>query len=64
MKTKAFDNCRKADKFKEEEPERYTQLITKLAELEDSRAKIKEMREWEREVVHAIHDLQPPYEAT
>ena len=58
-----IENCAKADKFKEEEPEKYQQLITTLAELEDCRERIKEMRLWERDVIDRIHELDPPYEA-
>ena len=54
-----IENCAKADKFKEEEPEKYQQLITTLAELEDCRERIKEMRLWERDVIDRIHELDP-----
>ncbi len=59
-----FSNDKKADKYAEANPEQYQQLLTKLAELEDVREKIKELRYYETEIVSEISELEPPYKAT
>ena len=59
-----FENCRKADKFKEQQPDKYKQLLTRLEELQDCRNQIAELRHWETETLFEIHQLAPPYEAT
>ena len=60
----SFENCRRADAFKEKEPEKYQTLLKRLAELQDCRAKMAELRFWETETLYEIHQLAPPYEAT
>ena len=58
-----FTNDRHADRFKEKEPERYTQLLRELAQLEDIRIQLKELRYLETETISNIYQLKPPYKA-
>ena len=52
-------NCEVSDQFKKNNPTQYNDLLKALAELQDCREKIKEMREWEKDVVERVAELMP-----
>ena len=54
-----FVNCKKTERFKELNPEKYKEAITRLAELQDIRNRIAELRDYEKGVVSDIYDLLP-----
>ena len=57
--TVEFENCDKTNRFKDSEPAKYRELLQDLAALEDCRAKKKELRDWESELVHKIQQALP-----
>ena len=59
-----FTNDKKANKFKAEEPEKYMEFLKLMAQLEDIRARKKELSYLESETVAEIANLNPPYKAT
>ena len=59
-----FSNDIKADKYMDSNPEDYKLLLQKLAELEDVRERMKDLRWQEAEILSDIHQLKPPYKAT
>lgn len=54
-----FRVCSTTDKLQEENPEQYDLLIKALAELDDCKARKKEMNQWEKDIISRIHDLMP-----
>lgn len=45
--------------LKDSDPDRADQLLKAIAELEDCREQIKELRVWERDVIERIYELLP-----
>lgn len=55
-------NCERADQFKDSKPEEYKTALKKLAELEDIRIQIKELRQIETDLCADIYELMPKKE--
>ena len=54
-----WTNCEKSESFKESQPGDYKLSLQKLAELEDIKARIKELRVYEKNLCKEIYDLLP-----
>jgi hypothetical protein len=55
-------NCERAEEFKSGNPEDYETALKKLAELEDIRLRIKELREIETDLCAEVYELLPKKE--
>jgi|TARA_R100001443_G_scaffold104897_1_gene113728 hypothetical protein len=64
-KTTAFENDAKADKYAMDNPVEYEYYLRRLAELQDCRERIKELRTWESEIISDISEIKPkpPFKA-
>jgi len=54
-----FTNCKSTERFKELHPDDYKLALTRLAELQDIRERIKELRSYEKDLVKEIHGMLP-----
>ena len=54
-----WENCNRTEEFKESAPDEFRNSLRRLAELEDIRIQIKELREIEADLCQEIYDLLP-----
>ena len=57
-----WQNCIRADQFKDDDPENFKKALTLLAALQDIRIRKAELQDEERELVHEIFELMPKKE--
>jgi uncharacterized coiled-coil DUF342 family protein len=55
-------NCDRTNHLKASNPKQFTELLQATAELQDCRAQIRELREWEKDVVARVAELMPDRE--